>query len=207
MDDSVTVVVPTRDEADRIGGIVATLVATYDVLVVDDGSDDATAAAAEAAGASVVSHDVPQGRAEALRTGFDQATGDIIALFEPSGAYDPGEVDDVVAPIVAGEADIVFGTRPALDRLSEWTLNKLVTRTTGVPDPSTDVWAIRALALPHISVGPACDCGVVALAATAADLRIEAVGISFQELTGPRDLAWYHFRQLGAVFRHLIVGR
>ncbi|WP_181685501.1 glycosyltransferase [Halorhabdus salina] len=207
MDESVTVVVPTRDEADRIGGIVATLVATYDVLVVDDGSDDATAAAAEAAGASVVSHDAPQGRADALRTGFAHVDGDLVAMFEPTGEYDPEEVADVVAPLVDGEADIVFGTRSELDRISEWVLNKLVTRTTGVPDPSTDVWAIRASALPHVTVGPVCDCGVVALDATAADLRIETVDISFRELTGPRDLAWYHLRQLGTVLRHLLVGQ
>ena len=84
------------------------------VLVVDDGSTDASVAVARAAGAELVSHGGCRGLGAAIRTGLEvaRARGAWAAAFlDADGEYDPGELDRVLAPIAAGTADYVVGSR------------------------------------------------------------------------------------------------
>ncbi|MFW5956466.1 MAG: glycosyltransferase family 2 protein [Halorhabdus sp.] len=201
--DSVTVVIPVRDEGDRIGGIVTTLVAAYDVIVVDDGSSDDTVPIASTAGATVIEHDTPRGWAASLRTGFEHASGDIVVTFEATGEYDPGDIERVLEPIENGDADVVFGSRAQIPRFSEHVLNRVVCRRLDVPDASSELRAIRASLLEDIEVGPKCGCGVIALEAAAQGAVIESVPVSFRTDTGPQDLAWHHLGQLVGVLRRL----
>ena len=80
----------------------------------DDGSTDGTAAAAAAAGADVVSIGVNQGLGAAVRRGLAEAVARgaaVVAFCDADGEYAPEELERLVAPILAGEADYVVGSR------------------------------------------------------------------------------------------------
>lgn len=84
------------------------------VLVVDDGSTDGTAAAAQAAGAMVISHKANRGVGAAIRTGIDYALQegyDIFVIMSGSGKTRADEVERLVDPLRRGQADLVKGSR------------------------------------------------------------------------------------------------
>jgi glycosyltransferase involved in cell wall biosynthesis len=83
-------------------------------VVVDDGSTDGTAAAAASAGARVVRLPYNLGIGAAVQTGFQYARDrgfDVAVQIDGDGQHDPRELPRLLAPVVAGEADIVVGTR------------------------------------------------------------------------------------------------
>jgi glycosyltransferase involved in cell wall biosynthesis len=118
-DGPVVLVLPARNEAARIGRVIARLPdhvggrPTW-CLVVDDGSDDDTASEARRRGAEVVAHDRGRGLGAAVRTGLQTAAergAAVIAFCDADGEYDPAELERVVGPIVTGQADYVVGSR------------------------------------------------------------------------------------------------
>ena len=79
----VSVVIPARDEAPTVGAIVrAAASVAHEVIVVDDGSTDATAQLAASAGARVVTATAGPGKGQALRQGVDEATGEIVVFVD-----------------------------------------------------------------------------------------------------------------------------
>src|SRR5262245_36299127 len=108
----IAVVIPAFDEEEAIGLVVAELPPVVaEVIVVDNGSRDATAQVARAAGAHVV-HEPRRGYGQACLTGIAAAPGaDIIAFVDGDHSDYPGQLVDVLAPILAGEADLVIGSR------------------------------------------------------------------------------------------------
>ena len=82
------------------------------MIVVDDGSSDRTTEVAELAGAEIIKHPINLGKGAALCTGFE-ASGDtdIIVTIDTDGQHDPVEIPKLAAPIMAGEADMVNGSR------------------------------------------------------------------------------------------------
>jgi glycosyltransferase involved in cell wall biosynthesis len=112
---SVVVAIPAYNEDRFIGSLVLKLRA-HDrrVLVVDDGSTDATAELAEAAGATVVRHPTNQGKTAAVKTAFEQARRldtDALVILDGDSQHDPADVDALAEPILNGEADMVVGSR------------------------------------------------------------------------------------------------
>jgi glycosyltransferase involved in cell wall biosynthesis len=111
------VVMPAFNEEDRIAGIIAQLRAVgpdWDILVIDDGSADQTAAAARRAGALVVEHPFNLGYGAALQTAymFARDHGYRIALqMDADGQHPPEEAPKLLGPVLAGEADMVIGSR------------------------------------------------------------------------------------------------
>jgi glycosyltransferase involved in cell wall biosynthesis len=85
-----------------------------EVLVVDDGSTDETAARAAAAGARVVRHPYNKGNGAAVKTGIREAQGDVILLMDADGQHDPEDADRLVEKV--GVYDLVIGTRAAKDQ-------------------------------------------------------------------------------------------
>lgn len=107
--------IPAYNEADTVGDVVrAARDPTVDVVVVDDGSDDRTAAAAAEAGATVLRHDENRGYGAALGTLFSTAHErgvDHLVVIDADGQHDPDDALDLVATQRSTEGDIVIGSR------------------------------------------------------------------------------------------------
>lgn len=110
-------VMPAFNEAALLGGVIARVrdaVPDLDVLVVDDGSRDATAAVARGAGAAVVSHVFNLGYGAALQTGYKRADRDgygFVVQMDADGQHDPADIPRLIAPFLQGRADIAIGSR------------------------------------------------------------------------------------------------
>jgi glycosyltransferase involved in cell wall biosynthesis len=110
-DARVTVVIPAKDEEGLIAEIVeAVKPYTDDVLVVDGHSRDRTREIAIEHGARVI-QDNGRGKGEALRLSIDAATTDILVFIDADGSHEPRDIPRLVAPILAGHADLVIGSR------------------------------------------------------------------------------------------------
>ena len=111
----VVAVIPAYNEERFIGSVVLKARKYVgDVLVVDDGSTDATVEVAEAAGAIVVRHERNQGKGVALNTGFHKAQGlepEAVITLDGDGQHLAEQIPLVLTPILRGEADIVVGSR------------------------------------------------------------------------------------------------
>ena len=117
MPDRRLAIVPARNEAEAVGAVVSELRAfdpVLDVVVIDDGSTDATADRAAAAGASVIRLPYNLGIGGAVQTGFKYALAhgyDVVIRLDGDGQHDPREIPNLLAPLARGEADVVVGSR------------------------------------------------------------------------------------------------
>ncbi len=133
------VIVPAWNEADVIGRTIREVYAAdaeADVVVVDDGSRDGTSAIAAHAGAAVLELPFNMGVGAAMRTGFLyawRAGYDYVVQVDADGQHDPANIPSLIAPLKAGQADIVIGSRFAEDR--------------GYPISGPRKWAIKMLSV------------------------------------------------------------
>lgn len=133
----IAVVIPAFNEAATIADVVRAVTAAGTVVVVDDASSDGTAAAAAAAGAEVVRNARNLGYDGALQRGFeaaDRLAADIAITIDADGQHDAASVGRMLAPLLAGECDLVLGIRPAAARTAEWLFNLYTRVRFGVPD-------------------------------------------------------------------------
>jgi glycosyltransferase involved in cell wall biosynthesis len=139
---SVSLVIPAFNEAAAIGAVVSSLrsAATWrEVLVVDDGSTDDTAGAAEAAGARVVMHPYNKGNGAAVKSGIRAALGDWILIADGDGQHQSADILRIAARL--GTYDLVVGARETADqasqgrRLGNAVLNRLASYLTERPIP------------------------------------------------------------------------
>jgi hypothetical protein len=115
----IALVMAAYNEQDALGAVLAELPETIDgtaisVIVVDDGSSDATADVARDSGVYVVRPQCNRGQGAALRLGYRVAReggAEIIATTDADGQYDPAELRTVLLPVMHGDADFVTGSR------------------------------------------------------------------------------------------------
>jgi glycosyltransferase involved in cell wall biosynthesis len=129
------VVAPAYNEALVIGSVVLLAKKHTDrVIVVDDGSTDRTAETARLAGADVIRMPQNGGKAKAMMAGFARARElgyEAVVMLDGDGQHDPEEIPAVAAPVLAGVADLVIGSRfldtkaeiPAYRRAGQMVLN------------------------------------------------------------------------------------
>lgn len=119
-DAKLSVLVPVYNEEHTVGDIIARVLAlgpvVKEVVVVDDGSTDATADAVRRAAAGqpkvrFFPQPVNQGKTAAIRRALEEATGEIVIIQDADAEYDPAEIPDVINPILQGHADVVYGSR------------------------------------------------------------------------------------------------
>lgn len=115
-----SIVIPVRNERDTVVELIERVRAVdcgmpKEIIVVDgastDGTREALLSAPRAGDLVLVFEDSARGKGRAVRTGFDRATGDIVMVQDADLELDPGEIPSLLAPILAGETDVVFGSR------------------------------------------------------------------------------------------------
>lgn len=116
----VSVVIPCFNERRTIDSILQKVMAVQlghdlEIVVVDDASSDGTrdylASVDGVQGIRVLFHEVNKGKGAALRTGFAAASGEVIIIQDADMEYDPNEYPKLLAPILDGKADVVYGSR------------------------------------------------------------------------------------------------
>jgi len=109
----VSFLIPAFNEEATIGEVlkrIGALDLDSQVIVVDDGSTDRTAAIAEEHGATVIRQS-NAGKGSAIRTAVGAIDGDIAVIQDADMEYDPAEVPALIEPILRGVADVVYGSR------------------------------------------------------------------------------------------------
>jgi hypothetical protein len=153
------VIIPAYQEADTVRSVVwaaRKALPDCDIVVVDDGSTDATAREARAAGAKVLRHPENLGYGVALQTGYKFAVRNgygVVVQMDADGQHDAGSLPALAAPVRSGEAHVALGSRfigpsryrPPLGRLAGVRLFSLIVRiATGwrVTDPTSGFQAM-----------------------------------------------------------------
>ncbi len=121
MHDSIlSVLMPAYDEEATIELVVNQVLAlgplVREVIVVDDGSKDATAQLVEELArreprVRLIRQDRNRGKTAAIRRAIEEATGEVLIIQDADLEYDPAEIPEVVTPILEGRADVVYGSR------------------------------------------------------------------------------------------------
>lgn len=122
MSTQISIVIPAKNEARAVGLVVTQLrqlLPDMEVIVVNDGSTDDTAAVAVHAGARVVSHTYSKGNGAAIKTGARAAIGDVIVFMDADGQHSPADISRLLEKIEQGH-DLVVGARQKGSQASLW---------------------------------------------------------------------------------------
>ena len=146
----VSIVVPAYNEEHGIGPVLAQLGEVmaarglvYEIIVVDDGSEDSTAMVAKQhKGVTVLRHKGNRGYGAALKTGIRHANYEIICITDADGTYPNERIPDLVERLLHSGYDMVVGARtgenvaiPLIRRPAKWAISKLANLLAGEPIP------------------------------------------------------------------------
>lgn len=151
---TLSIILPAKNEAAALGDTVRALTHAYpeaEILVINDGSSDATVAVAEAAGARVISHPYSKGNGAAIKTGARAATGEVLIFMDADGQHRAADIGRLLEQIAAGY-DMAVGARAWESQASwgrsiaNWAYNQLASWMTGnkIPDLTSGLRAARA---------------------------------------------------------------
>ncbi|WP_341707510.1 glycosyltransferase family 2 protein [Halopseudomonas sp.] len=154
LESDVSIVIPAKNEAVGLAGMLEKLMSAgrwKEVIVVDDGSTDETAAVAEAAGCVVKRHPYSKGNGAAIKNGARSATGDVIVFMDGDGQHNPADIQRLLTRLNEGY-DLVVGARQKGSQASVGRgaanvfYNRLATYMTGhkVEDLTSGFRAVRA---------------------------------------------------------------
>jgi glycosyltransferase involved in cell wall biosynthesis len=167
----VVVQIPCLNEEATLPAVLGSIPTQIDgvdeieILVIDDGSTDATAQIAREHGATVIRHATTQGLAQSFADGVDAALlrgADIVVNTDGDNQYPQERIADLVAPILRGEADIVIGDRQThtiahfspfkkrMQKFGSWVVNKAAG--TQLPDAASGFRAYSSYALQRLNI-------------------------------------------------------
>ncbi len=201
----VTVLVPAYNEEGAVADVIAEIRRDFveatgrgpeeaEILVVDDGSLDATAERARAAGAHVIRHAENRGYGASLKTGLRHAAHDLIVIADADGTYPARYFDTLLRELEDG--DMAVGSRrganvhiPALRRPAKWLLTRVAVFLAGrpIPDLNSGLRAFRrADAIRFINLYPSgfSFTTTITLAYLSSDLVVRYVPIDYLQRTG-----------------------
>ncbi|MAC34436.1 MAG: glycosyl transferase [Haliea sp.] len=128
-----SIVIPAKDEAEALVGLLPRLrelCPDSEIIVVDDGSRDATVAICREAGVRVLSHPYSKGNGAAIKAGARAASGDWILFMDGDGQHDPADIPRLLEKVSEGY-DLVVGARAGRDSqasLARWSANTFYNR-------------------------------------------------------------------------------
>jgi len=132
-DPLISVIIPAFNEERNIGSILERthkalkkMEIPYEVIVVNDGSDDLTPWVAVRHGVTLINNNQNLGKGNALRLGFEQARGNFLVTMDADGSHQPEEIPNLLCPALDGDADVdvVIGSR-FNDRMEDRATTKL----------------------------------------------------------------------------------
>lgn len=144
---NILVIVPAYNEDKNLPGVIHDLrehIPSADIIVINDGSGDATASIASELGARVLSLPFNLGIGGAMQTGYRYAMQhnyDIAVQFDGDGQHLADEIEKLLTPVLKGEADIVIGSRflnrgayksPFFRRIGMWIFSTVLSRIFGM---------------------------------------------------------------------------
>lgn len=196
----VVAVIPAFNEERFIASVVISALQYADrIIVVDDGSSDGTAMIARVAGADVVRRAENGGKGQALNAGFARALDfapDAVVTLDGDAQHDPAEIPNLVYPILAGDADVVIGSRflgtrsriPRWRQFGQHTLTAITNRASGIAttDSQSGYRAFNTVALTSLhfeTAGLAMESEMQFILRRSA-LRVSEVSISVQYRDG-----------------------
>jgi glycosyltransferase involved in cell wall biosynthesis len=165
----VSIVIAAFNEAEAIGQVMKQTTAimdqlnlTYEIIVVDDGSTDATKEVASSYGGTVISDGRNHGKGYSVRKGFEQAQGNIIVTIDADGEHKPEDIRRLIYPLNNG-TDVVSGSRflgngkdftNRLNVIGNKFLNFTISTLTGkyITDSQTGFRAFKRAFLDHVSL-------------------------------------------------------
>jgi glycosyltransferase involved in cell wall biosynthesis len=209
---TLSVVIPAYNEEDAIGPVLERLQSTeaelkdaglagIELVVVDDGSGDKTAEVVSRwPGVRLIRHERNRGYGAALKTGFQEAGGQLLAFLDADGTYPPEALPDLCRPLLADEADLVIGCRmggtesrmPAVRRVGNLFFAGVLSLLGNhrVRDSASGMRVFRREALPHLYPLP--DglnfTPVMSARALHEGLRMVEVPIAYEERVGESKL-------------------
>ncbi len=210
---TLSVVIPALNEEDGIANIIervqaaepsleAVGVGNLEIIVVDDGSRDRTAdVVAGFPAVRLVRHPVNRGYGAAIKTGFAQATGELLAFLDADGTYPPEYFAELCRIALDGPADLVVGSRrsgsrsemPLVRRVGNFIWSNLVSLIGNqrVADPASGMRVLRQTALPQLYPLP--DglnfTPVMSTRAVHEGLRVVEIPITYRERVGRSKLS------------------
>ncbi len=169
MSDPISVVIPAYNEEAGLESVVNGLRRLledhgirHEIVIVDDGSSDATAAAAKRTGARVIRHRSNRGYGAALKTGIIAAKHEVILITDADGTYPPEPIPEMLADLE--NADMVVGARvgknvkiPLLRRPAKWVLGHLANYVANhkIPDLNSGLRVFRrSVAIQYFAILP-----------------------------------------------------
>ena len=204
----VSVIIPVFNEEATVGDIVTRTNKTlekmgvaYEVLVIDDGSDDRSADIAQERKAIVI-RDEHQGKGFALRSGFRHSRGEFVVTLDADGSHKPEEIPWIMQELTEDRADFVIGSRfanseanktkiPKINRIGNRIFNNLTGYITGVKisDSQSGFRAIRASLIKKMKLtshGYEVESEML-VKALKIDARVKETSISFDQRTMGRS--------------------
>jgi len=176
-----------------------------EIIVVDDGSTDNTAAIAKESGAIVVRNEENLGVAKATQKGFEIAHGDIIVTMDADGQHDPSDILKLIRPLMEGKCEVTLGVRDEIPYRSERIISALTNLGVKCSDAGTGFRAIKADLAKKMKMRGKCLCGTFVLEAHKRGARIIEISIKTKpRIYEKRKMRTRHIKQFFYVLKNLI---